>query len=68
MHSLGIGLRPYLFVLSYDLWKRPATFPEHARERFPIGWTPPIERKPLQINKLEHALIGKVIQLFRNML
>jgi len=28
----------------------------------------PIEKKTLKINNLEHVLIGKVIQLFRNML
>ena len=51
-----------------------------ALERFPIGWNHSIEKKTLQINKLEHVLksenadiskfenIGKVIQLFRNML
>jgi len=35
---------------------------------FSIGRTHPIEKKTLKINNLEHVLIGKVIQLFRNML
>ncbi len=32
----------------------------HTLERFPIGWTHPIEKKTLKINRLEHVLIGKV--------
>jgi len=39
-----------------------------ALERFPIGWNHPIGKKTLKINNLEHVLIGKVMQLFRNML
>jgi hypothetical protein len=27
--------------------------------RFPIGWDRPIEKKTLQINKLEHGLINE---------
>jgi hypothetical protein len=37
-------------------------------ERFPIGWNHPIDKNTLKINILEHVLIGKVSQLFRNML
>lgn len=36
-------------------------------ERFPISWTHLIENKSLKIKKLEHVLIEKVDQLFRNM-
>ncbi len=36
-------------------------------ERFPISWTHLIEKKSLKIKKLEHVLIEKVDQLFRNM-
>ncbi|MHB8884222.1 MAG: hypothetical protein ACYC5H_03860 [Methylovirgula sp.] len=40
-----------------------------ALERFPLDRVNhPIERKALQINKLEHVLIRKVDQLFWNML
>jgi hypothetical protein len=37
-------------------------------ERIPIGWNHPIDKNTLKINLLEHVLIGKVSQLFRNML
>jgi hypothetical protein len=37
-------------------------------ERIPIGWNYPIDKNTLKINRLEHVLIGKVSQLFRNML
>jgi hypothetical protein len=37
-------------------------------EHLPLGLNPPSEKKMLKVNKLEHVLIGKVIQLFRNML
>jgi hypothetical protein len=39
-----------------------------ALERFPIGLNHPVEKKTLKINELEHVLVGKVDQLFRNML
>ncbi len=39
-----------------------------ASERFLIGWNHPIKKKTLKINKVEHVLIEKVAQLFRNML
>jgi hypothetical protein len=39
-----------------------------APERFPIGWNHPIEKESLGFNKLEHLLIEKADQLFRNML
>jgi hypothetical protein len=39
-----------------------------ALERIPIGWNHPIDKNTLKINLLEHVLIGKVSQLFRNML
>ena len=45
-----------------------STFPGHALERIPIGWNHPIDKNTLKINLLEHVLIGKVSQLFRNML
>jgi hypothetical protein len=48
--------------------KSPSTFSEHALERIPIGWNRPIDKNTLKINLLEHVLIGKVSQLFRNML
>jgi hypothetical protein len=41
---------------------------DHDLERVPIGWNHPIEKNSLQINELEHVLIEKVDQLFRNML
>jgi hypothetical protein len=37
-------------------------------ERIPIRWNHPIDKNTLEINSLEHVLIGKVSQLFRNML
>jgi hypothetical protein len=37
-------------------------------ERIPIGWNHPIDKNTLKINHLEHVLIEKVSQLFRNML
>ncbi len=37
-------------------------------ERFPIRWIHLIGKKTLKINRLEHVLVGKVEQLFRNML
>jgi hypothetical protein len=33
-------------------------------ERFPVTWNHVTDKKSLQINKLEHVLIKKVIQLF----
>jgi hypothetical protein len=37
-------------------------------ERFPITWNHVIEKKSLKFKELEHVLIGKVEQLFRDML
>jgi hypothetical protein len=37
-------------------------------ERFPITWNHVIEEESLNINKLDHVLIEKVEQLFRDML
>jgi hypothetical protein len=37
-------------------------------ERFPIRWSHLIEKESLKFNELEHVLIEKVDQLFRNML
>ena len=37
-------------------------------ERFPIAWNHVIEKESLNINNLEHVLIEKVEQLFRDML
>jgi hypothetical protein len=37
-------------------------------ERFPITWNHVIEKESLNISKLEHVLIEKVEQLFRDML
>jgi hypothetical protein len=45
-----------------------STFPHPALERFPIRWTHLIEKESLKSNKLEHVLIEKGDQLFRNML
>ena len=41
---------------------------KRVAERFPITWNRVIEKEPLNINKLEHVLIEKVEQLFRDML
>ena len=41
---------------------------KRVAERFPITWNHVIEKEPLNINKLEHVLIEKVEQLFRDML
>ncbi|WP_156964419.1 hypothetical protein [Methylocapsa aurea] len=38
-----------------------------ALERFPIRWNHLIEKESLKFNELEHVLIEKVDQLFRNM-
>ena len=40
----------------------------HTLERAPIGWNRPIDKNPPKIKTLEHVLVGKVYQLFRNML
>ncbi|MGH6822889.1 MAG: hypothetical protein ACREC4_05260 [Methylocella sp.] len=37
-------------------------------ERFPIAWNHVIERESLKFKELEHVLIEKVEQLFRDML
>jgi hypothetical protein len=37
-------------------------------ERFPIRWNHLIEEKSLRFTELEHVLIEKVNQLFRNVL
>ncbi|MGI8568171.1 MAG: hypothetical protein ACR2KT_03350 [Methylocella sp.] len=37
-------------------------------ERFPIIWNHVIEKESLNINTVEHVLIEKVDQLFRDML
>jgi hypothetical protein len=37
-------------------------------ERFPIRWNHLIEKESLRFKDLEHALIEKVEQLFRDML
>ncbi len=37
-------------------------------ERFPIRWNHLIEKESLRFKELEHVLIEKVEQLFRNML
>ena len=39
-----------------------------ALERVPIGWNHPIDKNSLNIKELEHVLVRKVSQLFRNML
>jgi hypothetical protein len=39
-----------------------------ALERVPIKWNHLIDKDSLRINKLEHVLIEKVEQLFRDML
>ncbi len=37
-------------------------------ERVPIRWTHLIDKDALQIDKLEHVPVEKVVQLFRNRL
>jgi hypothetical protein len=37
-------------------------------ERFPITWNHVIEKEALKFKELEHVLIEKVEQLFRDML
>jgi hypothetical protein len=37
-------------------------------ERFPITWNHVIDKEALKIKELEHVLIEKVEQLFRDML
>ena len=37
-------------------------------ERFPIAWNHVIEKESLKFKELEHVLIEKVEQLFRDML
>ena len=39
-----------------------------ALEHLPLGLSHPSEKKMLKIKELEHVLIGKVGQLFQNML
>jgi hypothetical protein len=43
-------------------------FAGHALERFPITWNHVIDKETLKIKELEHVLIEKVEQLFRDML
>ena len=42
--------------------------PDRLLERFPIRWNHLIEKELLRFKELEHVLIEKVGQLFRNML
>ncbi len=42
--------------------------PVAGLERFPITWKHVIEKESLDFKELEHALIEKVEQLFRDML
>ncbi len=37
-------------------------------KRFPIAWNHVIEKESLNFKELEHVLIEKVVQLFRDML
>ena len=37
-------------------------------ERLPITWNHVIERESLNFKELEHVLVEKVVQLFRDML
>jgi hypothetical protein len=48
--------------------KTGSTFPHLALERFPITWTHVIEKESLKFKELEHVLVEKVEQLFRDML
>ena len=41
---------------------------EGGLERFPITWNHVIEKESLKFKELEHVLIEKVDQLFRDML
>jgi arsenate reductase-like glutaredoxin family protein len=41
---------------------------ENALERFPITWNHVIEKESLKFKELEHVLVEKVEQLFRDML
>ncbi len=41
---------------------------ETCLERFPITWNHVIEKESLRFKELEHVLIEKVEQLYRNML
>jgi hypothetical protein len=41
---------------------------ENALERFPITWNHVIDKESLKIKELEHVLIEKLEQLFRDML
>ncbi len=58
------GLRSRHQKLAIHLRRR------HRREvlkRFPLRWNHLIEKESLKLNELEHVLIEKVGQLFRNM-
>ena len=54
----------YHMILS----KKPATFWDHALERLPTRWTHLIDKESLRFKELEHVLIEKVEQVFRDML
>jgi len=41
---------------------------EFHLERFPITWNRVIEKESLNFKELEHVLVEKVVQLFRDML
>ena len=54
-------------------WRRKAYFPaaicrSKNLERFPITWNHVIEKESLGFKELEHVLVEKVEQLFRDML
>jgi hypothetical protein len=60
-------MRFRMFSKSRDgLSRSSSTFP--APERFPITWNHVIDKDSLKIKELEHVLIEKAEQLFRDML
>jgi hypothetical protein len=60
-------MRFRMFSKSRDgLSRSSSTFP--ALERFPITWNHVVGKESLKIKELEHVLIEKVEQLYRDML
>jgi hypothetical protein len=66
--ALSCGLADIELRFDVNMLRRLSPGPSPHLERIPIGWYHPIDKNTLKINLLEHVLIGKVSQLFRNML
>ena len=67
--SIGIAYGLYVFDLSHDLFQKVCNLSaDHDRERLPSIWNPMIEKESLRLKDLEHDLIEKADQHFRDTL